>query len=216
MFSDGIVDLGEAGVVTNRYKKVHPGRIATSFVMGTQRLYDFVHDNPFVEFYPCDHTNDTAVIRKNEHVVAINSALQVDLTGQICADSVGFNLYSGIGGQVDFIRGAAASRGGKPVLALRSTASGGTVLTGLDSLPASINLWRGLLIWLGVRWVQFGMMETSTVMGLPMAWVYAAMPAGAVVAIINIVAFMVESHFQRRSERRALQAAAEQAAASIV
>jgi acyl-CoA hydrolase len=111
MFSDGIVDLVEAGVVTNKFKRVHPGRIATSFVMGTQRVYDFVHDNPFVEFFPCDHTNDTAVIRKNEHMVAINSAIEIDLSGQVVADSIGFRIFSGIGGQMDFIRGAASLAG---------------------------------------------------------------------------------------------------------
>ena len=111
MFSDGIVDLVEAGVVTNRFKRVHPGRIATSFVMGTRRVYDFVNDNPFVEFYPCDHTNDTAVIRRNDQVVAINAALEIDLSGQVVADSIGFRIYSGIGGQMDFIRGAALSSG---------------------------------------------------------------------------------------------------------
>jgi acyl-CoA hydrolase len=127
MFSDGIVDLVEAGVVTNRYKKVHPGRIATSFVIGSPRLYAFVDDNPFVEFYPCDHTNDTAVIRKNDDVVAINSALEVDLSGQVVADSIGPRIYSGIGGQMDFIRGAALSARGRPVIALPSTAARGTV-----------------------------------------------------------------------------------------
>ena len=127
MFSDGIVDLVEAGVVTNRYKKVHPGRIATSFVMGTERVYAFVHDNPFVEFYPCDHTNDTAVIRKNDNMVAINSAIEIDLSGQVVADSIGFRIFSGIGGQMDFIRGAALSQGGKPIIALPATAADGTV-----------------------------------------------------------------------------------------
>jgi 4-hydroxybutyrate CoA-transferase len=125
MFSDGIVDLAKAGVITNRFKNVHPNRIVTSFVNGTRRLYDFVHDNPFVEFHPCDHTNDTARIRKNDNVVAINSAIEIDLSGQVVADSIGFRIYSGIGGQMDFIRGAALSRGGKPIIALPSTASKG-------------------------------------------------------------------------------------------
>jgi acyl-CoA hydrolase len=127
MFSDGVVDLAEAGVITNRLKKVHPGRIVTSFVMGTQRVYDFVHDNAFVEFHPCDRTNDTALIRKNDHAVAINSALEVDLSGQVCADSIGFRIYSGIGGQMDFIRGSALSHEGRAIIALPSTAAGGTV-----------------------------------------------------------------------------------------
>jgi acyl-CoA hydrolase len=127
MFSDGIVDLAEAGVITNRRKRVHPGRIVTSFVMGTQRVYDFVDDNAFVEFHPCDRTNDTALIRKNDQVAAINSALEVDLSGQVCADSIGFRIYSGIGGQMDFIRGSALSPGGMPIIALPSTAAGGTI-----------------------------------------------------------------------------------------
>lgn len=127
MFSDRVVDLVEAGAVTNRFKSVHPGRIVTSFVSGTRRLFDFIHDNPMVEFHPCDRTNDTSLIRKNDKVVAINSALQVDLSGQVCADSIGHKIYSGIGGQMDFVRGAALSRGGKPILALRSTASGGKI-----------------------------------------------------------------------------------------
>jgi 4-hydroxybutyrate CoA-transferase len=127
MFSDRVIDLVEAGVITNRRKKVHPGRITTSFAVGSKRLYDFVDDNPFVEFYAADHTNDTAVIRKNHNVVAVNSALEVDLSGQVVADSIGFRMYSGIGGQMDFIRGAALSPGGVPIIALPATAAKGTV-----------------------------------------------------------------------------------------
>jgi 4-hydroxybutyrate CoA-transferase len=126
MFSDRLIDLVEAGVITNRRKTVHPGRITTSFAVGSKRLYDFVDDNPFVEFYAADHTNDTAVIRRNHNVVAVNSALEVDLSGQVVADSIGFRMYSGIGGQMDFIRGAALSPGGVPIIALRSTAAKGT------------------------------------------------------------------------------------------
>ena len=127
MFSDGVVDLFESGAITNRRKSVHPGRIVTSFVTGSCRVFDFVRDNPLVEFHPCDRTNDTALIRRNPRVVAINSALQIDLTGQVCADSLGHRIYSGIGGQMDFIRGAALSHGGKPVIALPSTASKGSL-----------------------------------------------------------------------------------------
>jgi 4-hydroxybutyrate CoA-transferase len=127
MFSDGVVDLAEAGVITNRRKQLHPGRMVTSFVVGTRRLYDFVNDNAFVEFHPCDHTNDTARIRKHDNMVAINSAIEIDLSGQVCADSIGFRIYSGIGGQMDFIRGSALSTGGKPIIALPSTAARGTV-----------------------------------------------------------------------------------------
>jgi 4-hydroxybutyrate CoA-transferase len=126
MFSDGMLPLLENGVITNRGKAVHPGRSITSFVTGTQRLYDYVHDNPAVEFHGCDRTNDTALIRKNDKVTAINSALEIDLTGQVCADSLGHAIYSGIGGQMDFLRGAALSRGGKPIIALPSTAANGT------------------------------------------------------------------------------------------
>ena len=125
MFSDRVVELVESGAVTNKLKKIGRGRIVTSFISGTQRLFDFVNDNPNVAFYPCDWTNDTANIRRNPKVVAINSAIEIDLTGQICADSIGHRIYSGIGGQMDFIRGAALSPGGKPIIALPSTASGG-------------------------------------------------------------------------------------------
>ncbi len=149
MFSDGIVDLVDAGVVTNRFKKVHPGRIVTSFVMGTERLYNFVDDNPFVEFYPCDHTNDTAVIRKNEAVVAINSAIELDLSGQVVADSIGFRIYSGIGGQMDFMRGAALSPGGKPIIALPSTAAHGQASRIVSALKpgAGVVTTRGHVHW---------------------------------------------------------------------
>jgi acyl-CoA hydrolase len=125
MFSDGLIPLVEGGIVTNRRKAVHAGRSVTSFVTGTKRLFDFVHDNQKVEFHPCDRTNDTALIAKNERVVAINSAIEMDLTGQVCADSMGHTIYSGIGGQMDFIRGAARSRGGMPIIAMPSTAAGG-------------------------------------------------------------------------------------------
>jgi len=127
MFSDGLVALAASGAITNKYKAVHPGRIVTSFVNGSQKVFDFVDDNPLVEFHPCDRTNDTALIRKNENVVAVNSAIQIDLTGQVCADSLGHRIYSGIGGQMDFMRGAAVSRGGKPIIALPSTAKDGAV-----------------------------------------------------------------------------------------
>jgi acyl-CoA hydrolase len=127
MLSDRILDLFEAGAITNKFKQVGRGRIVASFVYGTRRLYDFVDGNPLVALYPCDWTNDTHVIRQNPKVVAINSALQIDLTGQICADSIGHDIYSGIGGQMDFMRGAALSPGGKPIIALTSTAAGGRI-----------------------------------------------------------------------------------------
>jgi len=125
MFSDRIVDLVAAGVITNKRKRIYPGQIVTSFVSGTRRLFDFVDDNPEVCFLPCDLTNDTNVLRKIDRLVAVNSALQIDLTGQVCADSLGHKIYSGIGGQMDFMRGAAMSNGGLPIIALPSTAAGG-------------------------------------------------------------------------------------------
>lgn len=127
MFSDLLVPLIQGGVVTNRYKNVHRGRTVTSFVSGSRHLFDFVHDNQLVEFHPCDRTNDTALIRQNPRVVAVNAALEIDLTGQVCADSIGHRIYSGIGGQMDFIRGAALSEGGKAIIALPSTARNGQV-----------------------------------------------------------------------------------------
>lgn len=125
MFSDGVVDLVRAGVITNRRKQVYTGQIVTSFVSGTRKLFDFVDDNPQVAFLPCNITNNTNLLRKLERLVAVNSALQIDLTGQVCADSLGHRIYSGIGGQMDFIRGAAISPGGLPIIALPSTAAGG-------------------------------------------------------------------------------------------
>lgn len=127
MFSDRLVDLVHAGVITNREKPILPGQVVTSFVTGTRRLFEFVDDNPLVSFHGCDWTNDTQLIRKMPKMTAINSALSVDLSGQVCADSLGHRIYSGIGGQMDFIRGAARSVGGKPIIALPSTAAGGTV-----------------------------------------------------------------------------------------
>ncbi len=127
MFSDGIIDLVEKGVITNRKKTLHNGKIITSFCMGSQRLYDFVNDNPLIEFHPCGYTDDPFVIAQNDNMVSINGAIQVDLTGQVCADSIGEYFYSGIGGQVDFVRGAARSKGGKPIIVLPSTAKDGTI-----------------------------------------------------------------------------------------
>jgi 4-hydroxybutyrate CoA-transferase len=150
MFSDRVVDLIDSGAVTNRFKQIHAGRTVTSFVNGSRRLYDFVDDNPQVEFHPCDRTNDTALIARNPKVTAINSAIQVDLTGQVCADSIGARIYSGIGGQMDFIRGAARSRGGKPIIALPSTAAGGRV----SRIVAQLSPGAGVVTTRGhVHWV---------------------------------------------------------------
>ncbi|RPJ01299.1 MAG: acetyl-CoA hydrolase/transferase family protein [Chloroflexi bacterium] len=122
LFSDGVVDLVEAGVITNERKSFHPGKIVAGFLLGTRRLYDFVDDNPIVELHPTEYINDPFNIAKNDRMVSINSAIQVDLTGQVCADSIGTRFYSGVGGQVDFVRGAARSRGGMPIIAMLSTA----------------------------------------------------------------------------------------------
>jgi 4-hydroxybutyrate CoA-transferase len=127
MFTDAVVDLVEAGVVTGARKERNRGKIVTAFLLGTKRLYDFVHDNPMVEMRPVDFTNDTHVIRSFDRMVAINSAIEVDLTGQIVADSIGHRFYSGVGGQMDFIRGAALAPEGRAIIALPSTAAGGTV-----------------------------------------------------------------------------------------
>ncbi len=127
MFSDGVIDLVKRGVVNGRRNKLHPGKIVASFLMGSQKLYDFVADNPMVELYAVDYTNDPFVIAQHDDMVAINTALEIDLTGQVCADSIGTHFYSGIGGQVDFIRGAARAKRGKPIIALPSTACDGTV-----------------------------------------------------------------------------------------
>jgi acyl-CoA hydrolase len=149
MFSDGVVDLVESGAVSNRLKAVHPGRIVTSFVSGSRKLFDFVDDNPLVEFHPADRTNDTSLIRKNDRAVAINSAIQLDLTGQVCADSFGHRIYSGIGGQMDFIRGAALSRGGRAIIALPSTAKGGQLSRIVPELApgAGVVTTRGHVHW---------------------------------------------------------------------
>lgn len=125
MFSDGVVELVEKGVITGEEKKTHPGKLVSGFVNGTRRLYDFVDDNPLVSMLDMSYVNDTATIRKNPKVTAINSAIEVDLTGQVCADSIGERQYSGVGGQMDFIRGAALSEGGKPIIALPSTTRSG-------------------------------------------------------------------------------------------
>lgn len=125
MFSDGVIDLVEKGIVNGRKKLKHPGKIVAGFVMGTKRLYDFIDDNPQVLMLDIEYVNDTSVIRRNPKVTAINSAIEVDLTGQICADSIGTYQYSGVGGQMDFIRGASLSPGGKPIIALQSVTSRG-------------------------------------------------------------------------------------------
>lgn len=125
MFSDGILPLVQSGVINGRRKKKHPGKIVSAFAMGTRPLYDFIHDNPAVAMLDVAYVNDTTVIRKNDKVTAVNSAIEIDLTGQVCADSIGTEIYSGVGGQMDFIRGASLSEGGKPIIALPSVTAKG-------------------------------------------------------------------------------------------
>jgi len=127
MFSDSLIDLVRSGVINNRKKSFHQGKIITSFCMGSKKLYDFVDQNSHIEFHPSEYVNSPVNIAKNDNMVSINSAIEVDLTGQVVSDSIGYQFYSGIGGQVDFIRGASMSKGGKPIIAMPSTAKNGTV-----------------------------------------------------------------------------------------
>jgi acetyl-CoA hydrolase len=127
LFSDGVIGLVEAGIITNEMKTIHPGKIIAGFVLGTKKLYNFIHNNPLIEFHRQEYVNDPFIISKNYKMVAINSAIEVDLTGQVCSDSIGTKLFSGFGGQLDFIRGAARSEGGKPIIALPSTAKDNTI-----------------------------------------------------------------------------------------
>ena len=127
LFSDRVIDLVEAGVLTNARKTLHPGKITAGFILGTKRLYEWVHDNPLIELHRTEYVNDPFVIAQNYRQVALNSAIEVDLTGQVCADSIGPKLYSGVGGQLDFIYGASRSEGGVPIIALPATAKRGTL-----------------------------------------------------------------------------------------
>ena len=127
MFSDGVIRLFEKGVINNEKKTLHPGKMVVSFILGERPIFDFIDNNPVVEFHPSHYVNDPFIIAQNRKMVAINSALQVDITGQVCADSIGPKFFSGFGGQVDFIRGAARSEGGKPIIALPSTAKDGQI-----------------------------------------------------------------------------------------
>ena len=126
VISDGVVDLVERGVVTGARKTINRGKVVVAFLNGSRRLYDFADNNPMLEMRPVDYTNDTRVILRLDSMIALNSAIEIDLTGQVCAESIGSKIYSGVGGQMDFLRGAALSRGGKPIIAFPSTASGGT------------------------------------------------------------------------------------------
>jgi acetyl-CoA hydrolase len=127
LFSDGLIAMVENGVITCSRKSFHPGKIVAGFLFGSKQLYNFVDNNPLIELHPTDYVNDPFNIARNDNMIAINSALQIDLTGQVCADSIGTRFYSGVGGQVDFIRGAARSKGGKPIVAFTSTAKGDSI-----------------------------------------------------------------------------------------
>lgn len=150
MFSDGVIPLIEKGVINCDKKTLLRGKMVTSFVLGSHKLFEYIHENPFVEMRTTDFVNDPFVIARNDKMVAINSCLQVDLTGQVCSDSIGYNFYSGFGGQVDFIRGASRSKGGKPIIALQSTAKKGTLSRIVPHLDegAGVTTSRG-----DVRWI---------------------------------------------------------------
>lgn len=140
MFSEGIVDLVEKGIVNGSKKKVNPYKIVSGFAMGTRRLYNFMDDNPEIEMMDIAYVNDTSVIRQNPKVTAINSAIEIDLTGQVCADSIGFRMFSGVGGQMDFMRGAALSAGGKPIIAITSN-----TLKGVSKIVPSLKTGAGVV-----------------------------------------------------------------------
>jgi acetyl-CoA hydrolase len=131
LFSDGVIDLVEAGVITNARKTLHPGKIIAGFILGNKRLYDWCHNNPLIEFHRTEYVNDPFVISRNDRMVAVNSAIEVDLTGQVCSDSIGPKLYSGVGGQLDFIYGASRSKGGVPIIALPSKTKNFSRIVGL-------------------------------------------------------------------------------------
>ncbi len=148
MFSDGLLPLIDKGVITGEHKRVLPGKITTCFAVGTQKLYDYINDNPVMAFKESSFTNDTAIIRKNPKVVAINSAIELDITGQVCADSIGTYQYSGVGGQMDFIRGASLSPGGKPIIALTSqTKKGVSKIMPTLKTGASVTTTRAHVHW---------------------------------------------------------------------
>ncbi|MFZ2283105.1 MAG: acetyl-CoA hydrolase/transferase C-terminal domain-containing protein [Lutibacter sp.] len=140
MFSEGIVDLVEKGIITGAMKKLNPYKIVSGFAMGTRRLYDFMDDNPEIEMLDITYVNDTAIIRQNPKVTAINSAIEIDITGQVCADSIGLRMFSGVGGQMDFMRGAALSQGGKPIIAMTST-----TLKGVSKIVPALKVGAGVV-----------------------------------------------------------------------
>ena len=136
MCSDGVIDLIECGAINGQMKSLHRGKVVVGFVLGTRRLFEYMHENPVFELHPTHYVNDPFVIAQNERMIAVNSAIEIDMTGQVCADSIGTRPYSGFGGQVDFVRGAARSKGGKPIIAMPSTAKGGTISRIVPTLNA--------------------------------------------------------------------------------
>jgi 4-hydroxybutyrate CoA-transferase len=147
LVSDGVIPLIETGIITGERKNFKPRKIIVGFILGSKRIFDFVDNNPIFEFHPTAYVNDPVLIARNDRMVAINSALQVDLTGQVCSDSIGNQFYSGIGGQVDFLRGASRSKGGKPIIAISSTAKGGAIsrIVPMLSPGAGVVTSRGLV-----------------------------------------------------------------------
>jgi acyl-CoA hydrolase len=147
LVSDGVMPLIKSGVITGARKNFKPRKIIVGFVLGTKKIFDFVDNNPVFEFHPTAYVNDPSLIARNDRMVAINSCLQVDLTGQVCSDSIGNQFYSGIGGQVDFLRGASRSKGGKPIIALSSTAKSGKIsrIVSMLSPGAGVVTSRGLV-----------------------------------------------------------------------
>jgi len=125
MCSDGVIELCEKNIITNRFKQTHPNKSVTSFALGTKKLYDYVNDNPAFQFLDIKYVNDPHIIRRNDKMMSINSAIEIDITGQVCSDSIGTYQFSGVGGQMDFMRGAALSKGGKPIIALPSRTNKG-------------------------------------------------------------------------------------------
>ena len=134
MFSDGLIDLIDMGIVNGDKKTLLPGKVVSSFIIGTKKTFNFINNNPIVEFRPTKFVNDPFTVSRNDNMISVNSALQVDFTGQVCADSMGHRIFSGFGGQVDFIRGAARSKGGKPIMAFPSTAKDNTISRIVDTL----------------------------------------------------------------------------------
>lgn len=154
LISDGVMRLARLGVINGSKKSINKGKIISSFIMGSRELYEFVHNNPAIELHPLDYTNDPFIVAQHDNMMAINTCLEIDLTGQVCSDSIGDRLYSGIGGQVDFIRGAARSKGGKPIIALQSTAQSGVVSRIVPRLSrgAGVVTTRGDVHWVVTEW----------------------------------------------------------------